>query len=101
VVAIAGALLLEIILTIALRAHITYQDAALGMLTQSPRLNAALTMLIPASMSDKFRNIPLIGVPKYLDFLKARSSTPPATRASSAGRCAGTRKRAPRRTWST
>jgi hypothetical protein len=54
----------------ALTANITYQDAALGMLTRSPRHNAALTLLLQASMSDNFRNIPLIGVPKYLEFLK-------------------------------
>jgi hypothetical protein len=54
----------------ALTARITYQDEALNMLTSCPRHNDALTSLIKASMSENFRNIPLVGVPAYLNFLK-------------------------------
>ena len=54
----------------ALTARITYQDEALAMLTSSPRHNDALTSLIRASMSENFRNIPLIGIPAYLGFLQ-------------------------------
>ena len=54
----------------ALTAKITYQDQALSMLTRCPRHNVALTALIRASMSDNFRNIPLVGEPTYLNFLE-------------------------------
>jgi hypothetical protein len=49
---------------------INYQDRALAMLTSCPRHNDALAALIKASMSDNFRNIPLVGVPDYLGFLE-------------------------------
>jgi len=54
----------------ALTAKITYQDQALAMLTMFPQQNEVLTHLIKASMSDNFKNIPYVGVPSYLDFLK-------------------------------
>lgn len=54
----------------ALTAKITYQDEALDMLISCPRHNDALTSLIRASMSENFRNIPLVGVPSYLSFLE-------------------------------
>jgi hypothetical protein len=53
----------------ALTTKITYQDEALSMLIECPRHNDALTALIKASMSENFRNIPLVGVPRYLDLL--------------------------------
>jgi len=54
----------------ALTTKITYQDEALGMLTSCPRHNEALTSLIQASMGENFRNIPLVGVSSYLEFLR-------------------------------
>jgi hypothetical protein len=50
---------------------INYQDQALAMLLKSPRHNDVLTRLVKASISDNFRNIPLVGVPSYLEFLRS------------------------------
>jgi hypothetical protein len=55
---------------LALTTRITYQDEALQMLTSCPRHNEALSSLLRASMSDNFRNIPLVGTSAYLDFLR-------------------------------
>lgn len=54
----------------ALTARITYQDEALQMLISCPRHNDALTSLIRASMSENFRNIPLVATSSYLEFLR-------------------------------
>lgn len=54
-----------------LTTKIKYQDEALGMLLKCPRHNDVLTRLVKASISDNFRNIPLVGVPSYLDFLRS------------------------------
>jgi hypothetical protein len=54
----------------ALTAKITYQDEALNMLLTCPRHNDALSQLIRASIGDNFRNIPLVGAPSYLAFLR-------------------------------
>jgi hypothetical protein len=55
----------------ALTTKITYQNEALDMLITCPTHYTALSQLIKASMSDKFRYIPLIGPPKYLEFLRS------------------------------
>jgi len=49
--------------------RITYQDRALTMLIDAPRHNEALSELIKASINDKFRSIPDIGVAAYLRVL--------------------------------
>jgi hypothetical protein len=54
----------------ALTVRITYQDQALAMLLKCPRHNDAISRLIKASISDNFRNIPLVGVPEYLALLR-------------------------------
>lgn len=54
----------------ALTTRITYQDEALQMLISCPRHNEALSSLIKASMSENFRNIPLVGTSSYLEFLR-------------------------------
>ncbi|XUL89197.1 hypothetical protein ACQ86D_23255 [Streptomyces galilaeus] len=54
----------------ALTAKIKFQDQALGMLLESPRHNDVLTSLIKASLADNFRNVPFVGIPEYLDYLK-------------------------------
>ena len=51
--------------------RIKYQDQALDMLMTCPRHHDALTALIKKSMSDNFRNIPLVGVSDYLAFLQS------------------------------
>jgi hypothetical protein len=53
-----------------LTTKITYQDEALAILLKSPRHNDTLSRLVKASISDNFRNIPLVGVPAYLEFLR-------------------------------
>jgi hypothetical protein len=53
-----------------LTTKIKYQDEALAMLMKSPRHNDTLSRLVKASISDNFRNIPLVGVPSYLEFLR-------------------------------
>ena len=54
----------------ALTVKITYQDKALDMLLACPRHNDALSQLIKASISDNFKNVPFVGVPAYLNFLR-------------------------------
>ncbi|GAB2588590.1 hypothetical protein [Microlunatus antarcticus] len=47
-----------------------FADQALGMLMDAPRHHAALDELITASMKDKFRSIPDVGVASYLRVLE-------------------------------
>lgn len=54
-----------------LTAKIKYQDEALGMLLKCPQHNVALSQLVKASISENFRNIPLVGVPSYFNFLRS------------------------------
>jgi hypothetical protein len=53
-----------------LTTKIKYQDEALALLLKSPRHNDTLSRLVKASISENFRNIPLVGVPAYLEFLR-------------------------------
>lgn len=50
--------------------RLTFADRALGMLMEAPRHHAALTELITASMTDKFRSIPDVGTAAYLRVLE-------------------------------
>jgi hypothetical protein len=50
--------------------RLTFQDRALSMLMEAPRHHEALTELITASMGDKFRSIPDVGVASYLRVLE-------------------------------
>ena len=47
-----------------------FADQALGMLMDAPRHHTALTELITASMTEKFRSIPDVGVAAYLRVLE-------------------------------
>ena len=54
-----------------LSARIKFQDKALVMLLKCPRHNFVISQLVNESISENFRNIPLIGTSSYLAFLKS------------------------------